>query len=264
VLANIDAIEGLVNTTVQYELGSTTGLLVQQELGLPLVGTPGNPGWFEHTEGGVPWVDFSEAAAPSLFGTGITYPDGWPVHFTNSGVPYANFGETPIAGDPFGANGGTPGFVLPIDFVKLVFVTAVFGDDTIHPVDVFMETDRLTPTRPTGLSVFVSGNRLVPIRERAKNNTCDPWTQDIRGIQVSYVGLPSLLDPSNQLVLPAVLQEAAITWLAEYLAACSPGVTPAERATFAQAARFAERAIEELGYKLATVATPRSVRFYRR
>lgn len=262
ILANIEAIDGLVNTTVQIGFG-ISGVLVGVENGVPLVGIPGTLGWFEHREDDIPFVDFSEAPALVPFGTGITYPDGWAVHFDEDGVPYANFGEAPIAFDPFGAHGGTPGFPLPVDFIKLngaVAITA--GDETLLEVTIVAETDRLAPTR-SGLTAFISGKRIIPLRARAGHNSGDAWSQPLKHIQLSYVALPTLTDPSQYMTLPAVLHEAAIAWLAEFLAASTPGVSANEKSIFAMAARMAEEGLQNVGFKIANVPSPRSVRYRR-
>lgn len=231
-------VDGLVNTTVQINIG-VGGLLVTEEDGVPVVGADGGDGWLQHeTNDGVPYVDFTEPHF--AFSNAITYPDGWAVHSTDDDVPYVDFDEIAIAHDPFGTRGGVPGFPLPADFLKLNLVTAVLADQTIQEVLVVSEKVRLERQRPGRLVSFVSGNRLVPLRARASGNSGDAWGQSISALQLSYVAFPVLSSLTDTLLLPGVLHEALIAGLAELLAWGTPVMDRAERESFSRAARMAE------------------------
>jgi hypothetical protein len=193
------AIDGLVNTTVSLAT-VIGGVLVGQSAGVPIYLT--------------------------------TYADGWPVHTTVDNVPYVDFSETPMAGDPFGQNGGTPGFPLPADFLKIILVACTLTDQTVRPVEVIREPVRLEAQRINGFTAFISGNRLVPVRPLASGNTNDLWASGVASIQLSYVALPELVRLTDPVILPAALHEALVAGLAESMAQLTPRMSPNERAGF--------------------------------
>lgn len=206
-------IEGLVNTTLRYVLTLTNGALVAVVSGVPVYTT--------------------------------TYQDGWAVHVTGGGVPYIDTSEAPIAGDPFGQYGGTPGFPLPADFVRIVTVSLELFNPSglLTPCAVIDEQDRLLALPGRNPSVFVSGNRLVPAMSYADaaSNSADRWFQ-ASALNLSYVALPSLTALTDTVRVPDLLCEALVCDLAVYFAAQNPKVTPAERAGFAESARMADSA----------------------
>lgn len=202
------AIDGLVNTTVDIAL-SFNGTLIGNDGGVPVYGT--------------------------------TYQDGWPQHQTDDGVPYVDFDETPIAGDPFGENGGTPGFPLPADFLKLIHVAITMTDRSYLPVDIVPENARLERHWPLP-TAFISGNRIVPIRPLVSGNSSDQWGRSIQSLQLSYVALPNLRSLADAITLPAVLTEALIAGTAEFLAMNSTTMRDIEKRAWSASARLAEEA----------------------
>lgn len=220
------AIEGLVSTTVDLAIRSN-GLLVGVLDGVPIVGTQ--------------------------------YADGWPTHLTDDGVPYVDFAEVPIAGDPFGEHGGTPGFPLPDDFVKLIAAAAIATNACQTRVNVIAEAERFAIPR-TGLTAFVSGNRLVPLRQLARGNN-DAWSGDIATIELSYVVLPVLTRLADPVTLPAPLHEALIAGMAETIAFGTPTLSPADRSFFAAYARQAEAAADAFSVSMLDTAQLTSVQF---
>lgn len=189
-----------------------------------------------------------------------TYQDGWPVH-SEGGVPYVDFSEVPIAGDPFGENGGTPGFPLPADFVKLVDSVVVYDDSRIGPLNIVGEPQRLARTRWATPTAFLNGNRLVPIRPLAENNASDVWAQSIASIQLSYVAAPRVRTRSDTITLPAPLLEALITHLCDVLCAFASTMPEPQKARFAKLAAAAEDAIDGFSGDLTDTASTNSVTF---
>lgn len=201
------AIEGLISTTVDLAI-LFSGILIGNNNGVPQYGT--------------------------------TFQDGWPAHMTAGGIPYVDFTQPKIAGDPFGQNGGTPGFPLPNDFLKLIQVSATMQDLSFRRIDVVPEKQRLERQFWFVPTTFVSGNRLVPIRPLASGNSGDPWGDTFLSLQLSYVALPHLASLSDAITLPAALTEALIAGTAEYLAMNSTAVSGADKASMSRMARMAE------------------------
>jgi len=174
-------IEGLVNTTMTYQVATVNGLLVVEVAGVPQYTT--------------------------------TYQDGWPIHVDAFGVPYYDTTEPKVATDPYGLHGGTPGFPLPSEMVRLIDVSAVYGTQpglTI-PIDVIPEHGRMQSLPGRNPNAFVSGNRLVPVVPQpgsASNpNAGDRWA-NVSSLIISYVALPTLALLTDYLNIPGVLVEA--------------------------------------------------------
>lgn len=201
-------IEGLVGTSVTYALATIDGVLVAEDAGVPVYST--------------------------------TYGDGWPVH-DDGGVPYVDFTEPAIAGDPFGEHGGTPGFPLPAEMIRLIDVTLEYGQPPglLIPCDVIPEARRLSKLPGRNPSAFVSGNRLVPLLSfypsDASNNASDRWYTVTR-IFLSYVGIQTLSSLEDLLNLPAVLVDALVADVAVFFAYQVKEVPAAERVGFAKEA----------------------------
>jgi hypothetical protein len=182
--AHAGAVEGLVGASLQYNLSTLgSGVLVA----LDGTGTP-------------------------VYAT--TTQDGWAVHLDVDGVPYIDPTETPVARDPFGQTGGTPGFPLPADFIRLIAVAGVYGPvGRVIPVDVIEERSRHTWAPGRNPAVFVSGNRLVPLMPFATGNTQDRWLS-VTAIQISYIAVPVLTALTDAINYPSVLCEALAADLA--------------------------------------------------
>lgn len=188
--------------------------------------------------------------AGSLIGSdgGVPYfittsGDGWPV-LSDAGVPYFDFTSLPIALDPFGLTGSTPGFPLPAEFIKLINVTTATAYNAAQPVTILPESRRAaSPQRD--LACFVSGNRLVPIRQGAAPYS-DRWT-DVTSVSVSYIAMQTLVAVTDVLKLPLVLVSLLEAALAERLAFAVPLNEMSERLklTFASERVAAEAAVRE-------------------
>ncbi len=219
-------IEGLVGTSMTYAFPVAGPTLLIANTGSILV-TNFGIGIQVNTGLGLPIV-------------GSTYQDGWPVHLSVNNVPYSDFTEPPIAGDPFGAHGGTPGFPLPVDMIRLINVTLVYNNPVGFqiPCDVIPEAQRFTTQPGRNPTAFLSGNRLVPVRVYNTDglNTGDRWS-NVTNIQLSYVGIQTLGALDDVLNLPSVLTEALIADLASYFANLSKLVSSADKTMFAATAR---------------------------
>lgn len=223
VLRYADAIEGLLSTSVSLAT-VFTGSLVGSVNGVPSYLT--------------------------------TYQDGYATHKDSNGVPYWVFTEPAIAGDPFGANGGTPGFPLPGNFIKLLNVSATYGDGSVGPIGVIREGERYAIPQMRYPCAFVSGNRLVPARiasnPTVQNGSGDDWSQNITALQLSYVALPTLSALTDTVQIPDVVIGCLVAGVAEHLASLSSAMSLAEKQTFtaerkAQDALLAEYATDLVG-----------------
>lgn len=169
---------------------------------------------------------------------GTTYADGYAAHVTGGGAIYIDTAEPTIAGDPFGLHGGTPGFPLPTDFVRLINVALTYTNGVLIPCDIIPERARHTTLPGRNPTAFVSGNRLVPLMPNtiATNNTGDRWF-NVTAIEISYVAVQTLSALTDVVALPAVLCEALTADLAAMFAGQSKACPTAEKAWFAQEAR---------------------------
>lgn len=199
-------IEGLVGTSLRYTIALIAGLLVAED-------ALGNPSYT------------------------TTYQDGWPIHLDAFGNPYYDTSEPMIAADPFGLHGGTPGFPLPNDMVRLTEVILEYNGPTglLLPCDVIPEAGRLVKMPGRNPQAFVSGNRLVPnfpfYPSPASTNSGDRWFS-VTGLQMAYVALPTLAALTDLLNLPGVLAEALVADLAVYFAFQAKALSQGERVAF--------------------------------
>ncbi len=211
-------IEGLVNTTMTYNIVTVNGLLIAEDpvTGIPQVAT--------------------------------TYQDGWPIHVDPiTGIPYYDTSEPMIATDPYGAHGGTPGFPLPGEMVRLIDVSLVYSQPPglVIPCDVLREHGRIESQPGRNPQAFVSGNRLVPVLSFTggqATNSSDRWFT-VSSIIMSYVALPTLSLLTDFLNIPGVLVEALDADCALFLARQSKAISPAERTGFAADAAAAAEVI---------------------
>lgn len=157
----------------------------------------------------------SDAGVPYYI---TTSGDGFPVQ-SDAGVPYVDFTGVPIALDPFGLSGSTPGFPLPTEFIKLIHIIAGTLYNAAMRVDVLPESRRgASPQR--SLAVFISGNRIVPIREGVSPYQ-DSWG-DVTSITLSYVAMQTLSAVTDLIKLPLQLVDCLEAALAERLAMAVP------------------------------------------
>lgn len=183
-----------------------------------------------------------------------TQGDGYPV--LNAGtvsapIPYVDFTQQPISLDPFGLLGGTPGFPLPPDLIKLVMVVAAFCDGTTADIDVIPERSR-NYTNTHNPTAFLNGNRLVPVHTGSPPLSGiyqDVWAS-IASVAVSFIGMTTLSDLDAPITIPTVLHAALIAAVAFLLARTTPECTSADRATYAEMAAQTGQAIALAGIDL--------------
>lgn len=225
------AIEGLINTTVQ--------LATQISGSLVGVDANGNP---QYT---------------------TTYQDGWPVQQNANGTPYVDFSQAlKIAGDPFGQNGGTIGWPLPADFLKLLAVTLVLSDNSIRECRGIMERDRTQYVNLPGFKAFISGDRLVPVQAYTTGslNSGDLWSQ-VTAVQLSYVGVADFAALGDAVTVPRVLVTALIAGLAWFFARQAPKLSPVEKQSFKADYEEAVAALGILGVDLVNEVVSTSVKY---
>lgn len=218
-------IEGLVNTTMTYSIGVVGGLLIATDpvSGIPQVTT--------------------------------TYQDGWPIHVDPvTHIPYYDTSEPMVAVDPYGAHGGTPGFPLPGEMVRLVDVSLVYSQPPglIIPCDVIREHGRIEAQPGRNPQAFVSGNRLVPLLSFSGGqtvNSSDRWFT-VSSLIISYVALPTISLLTDFLNIPGVLVEALDADAALFMARQSKSMTPADRQGFLAEANLAAETIATAALEL--------------
>lgn len=167
-----------------------------------------------------------------------TYEDGWATHVDEDGVPYSDFTEPKIAGDPFGTNGGVAGIPLPTDMVRLIAVTVVWGTEgRVLPVDVIPEREAPTHRPSRDMAAFISGNRLVPSFPLASSSasTGDRWFA-ATALRVSYIPDQFFGTLDDVVMLPAVLCDALIADLCVLLANQSKTCPPVDKRAFREEA----------------------------
>jgi hypothetical protein len=182
-------------------------------------------------------------------GAGLPYyvstaGDGFALHLDGAGIPYFDPTDTPIALDPFGASGSTPGMPLPADAIALFSFAVTFRDGSSSKVDVVEEALRHMGPPGHNPAAFLSANRLVPIKP-AQPGGQDIWTSVVSAT-TSYLPLPTVSTLTDTIALPTVFGEPIIAGLAELFAVQSKGCTTAEKRDFAAAARLAETSFDAM------------------
>lgn len=173
-----------------------------------------------------------------------TVDDGFSLNLSAGGTPYVDTTKAPVARDPFGQNGGTPGWPLPNDAIALLAMTAMFNNGSESPVTIVDESERLVAAPGRYLPAFVAGNRIVPIRPSSTFGLSDSWSS-VTSVRLSYIGVATITSLDGTLVIPAPLHEPLIAGLAELFAKQSRQCTVGERAQFGEAARRAELEIAQ-------------------
>lgn len=174
-------------------------------------------------------------------------------------IPYVDFSGVPISTDPFGQNGGTPGFPLPTDMIKLITVTSTFSDGTLADIDIIPERMRFqNPTH--NAQAFINGNRLVPVRLGAPPYY-DWWT-NVTGVSVTFIAPQTVAYFTDTFSYPIVLYEALIAHLAKMLAYTIKEVTLPERQLFDSASKQADADFMTAGKDLVMQLTETSVIYH--
>ena len=231
-------IEGLTSVSVQYPIPITTQMVKLNAQGVPYL-TAGD-GWPVHITntpfagyqtgysvtivGGVPTITAASVAVTA---------DPFGQQFDDfQQVPYLDTYEAPVGVDPFGVHGGTPGFPLPFQMVRLTAVSVMYGPGTpLLPCAIIAQASRLQTLPGRDLAVFVSGNRLIPLESHAPVPSGSRW-RNVTAIQLTYVPLPLVRVLGDTVALPSVLLESLIADCAVFLARQSAKVAAAERASF--------------------------------
>lgn len=185
-----------------------------------------------------------------------TSGDGWPVS-SDAGVPYIDFTQPAIALDPFGASGGTPGFPLPAEFIRLINITAASLYDAQMQVEVMPESRRAAAPQRV-LSVFISGNRIVPIRLGASPYS-DRWI-DVTSVTISYIAMQTLAAMTDNVTLPLQLVGLLEAALAERFAVASE-ISDRLRQNFIEERKRAEAAFAESADMILGEVTTSHVQF---
>jgi hypothetical protein len=169
-------------------------------------------------------VGVSAAGFPQYI-TGIG--TGYPVTFSANGTPIFSQVGAPIELDPYGVSGGTPGFPLPDDCVRLVWVSAIFADNSQTDVAIVPERARYQMTQPD-IACFINGNRLVPIRftNTAQPTVAPDWWTQVVSVVTSYLKMQTLVALTDVLTIPTFLHEPLIAHLAYTLALGTEGAKP--------------------------------------
>lgn len=196
---------------------------------------------------------------------GIDPTTGLPYYITTSGsgypvqnagtvsvpIPFYDFTQQPVSLDPFGVNGGTPGFPLPVDLIKLISVIAAFSDGTTTDIDVIPERSR-NYTNTHNPAAFLNGNRLVPIHSGSPPLSGvyqDVWAS-ITSVTTTFIGMTTLTDLDTVVTMPVVLHAGLRAEVMSLLARTCPACTAQDRAWYAEQATLAGKAIEIAGMDL--------------
>lgn len=177
-----------------------------------------------------------DGAGNPVFST--TETDGFPVFKDALGNPYFDFSGTPATTDPFGQSGGTPGWPLPANFVKVIAASVIYDQGRHAQLDIVMERQRHGEPGVRDLTAFVNGNRLVPCRIDTLGSG-DGW-DTVTAVSLSYVRFDKLTSLDGVLTVPEVLIGALVACLAEQLAVASKQVPPIEKRGFVDARKEAE------------------------
>lgn len=174
-----------------------------------------------------------------------TLEDGYAVHVDVDGNLYVDPTEAPVAVDPFGASGGTPGFPLPESFVKAIHAAVTLSDGSVLPLAIVSERERSDAPHGRDPAAFVNGNRLVPIRHAMRAGQ-DDWS-DVESLSLSYIAAQTFTALADEVTLPDVLCEALVAGLAEQLAlsAKPTQVSPVEKRMFVEQRAEAEAALRK-------------------
>jgi hypothetical protein len=195
----------------------------------------------------------SDAGVPYYI---TTSGDGWPVQ-SDAGVPYVDFTQPAVALDPFGQSGGTPGFPLPAEFIRLINITAASLYDAQMQVEIIPESRRAAaPQR--ALLAFISGNRIVPVRVGVSPYS-DRWI-DVTSVTMSYVAMQTLAALADVLTLPLQLVGLLEAALAERFAVASE-ISDRLRQTFIDERKQAEAAFAESAAMILDEVTTSHVQF---
>lgn len=173
-----------------------------------------------------------------------TVADGFAVSVNANGTPYVDTTLAPIARDPYGQNGGTPGWPLPPDSIALLAMTATFNNGTESPVQIVDESERLQAAPGRYLPAFVAGNRIVPIRPPTTFGITDAWTSVV-SVRLAYIGITTITALTDTIIIPSPLHEPLIAGMAELFANQSRHCTMPERTAYREAARRAELEIAQ-------------------
>lgn len=187
----------------------------------------------------------SENGVPTYL---TSYEDGWPVFLDGTGVPYFDFTGPKIAGDPYGENGGTLGFPLPDNFVKLIAVSAIYDSDVTGPISIVDERSRHHHAQSREPAVFIAGNRLIPIlpTNPSSSGGLAEW-EDVETISLTYIAVETLDSLTDTLQVPDVMAECLVADVAALLATRTPGLSAGDRQNYRADAQACANALKNGG-----------------
>jgi PKD repeat protein len=135
----------------------------------------------------------------------------------------------------------SPGFPLPIDWVKLIDVKATNINGRSMSIDIIPENEAPSLSAPTRVpTAYISANRIVPVRLGVAGAYSDSWSQ-VSAVSISYVGMKTVQLLDDFISLPGVLHEALIAGLVVVLSRGVPGITKAERDEYAAESLAADK-----------------------
>lgn len=208
ILQIAEQIEGLIGESREIEVGvSGDAVVAFDALGAPYFSTGSTPGYVLKIASGIPYIDLSDLYVV----------------------------------DPFGEDGGQPGFPLPENILWLGAIVANLEDGRTMPVLVLDNAQAAAVGGTTGLRSFLSGNRLVPIRASTIGGTgVQDWWNKVTSIRLSMIVCPQLVALADSINLPAPLVEYLIAAVCDFLAKASPKTQPIDKRTFADGLREAK------------------------
>lgn len=144
------------------------------------------------------------------------------------------------AGDLVSTDLVSPGFGLPIDWIKLIEVKATNKNGRAMPIDIIPENEAPALSSPNRVpAAYISANRVTPVRLGAAPYV-DSWSQ-VQNVSVSYIAMKSVEFLDDFVSLPGVLHEALIAGLVLVLSRGVPGLSKAERDEYAAEAAAADK-----------------------
>lgn len=181
--------------------------------------------------------------------TVTTFQDGWAVQVSSTGIPYIDTSLPKVAGDPFGASGGTAGWPLPTDWLALLSLSAGYQDGSDGAITMIDEAIRHAGPQGRNPTVFITGNRLVPLRKAPVGGAPDVWAS-VTSVMLRYIPLPVLTALTDTFTMPAAMEEPLIAGIASLLAIQSAKCDKADKQYFASVAVEAEKSMSIQGFDL--------------
>lgn len=168
---------------------------------------------------------------------------GYAVLLDASSIPYIDLTGAAISFDPFGVDGAERGFPLPSSLLRLLQLTVVMKSGDKLPVELVEERVQLEAVGSRTFRAFISGNRVVPIRQGSAPFS-DAW-DSVSAVRLAYVACPTLTALSNTLTLPDPCLSALTAGLAELFAGASKHCPESDKRRFEQQRRDADALVSQ-------------------